>query len=140
MVLVRGELVVRNFQPHVSDLCPPPTMHSGCFMVLTKADIPCPEHHISLNPTPHGSGSGTLQGRCVVYTMVMVWSRPPTEVLMVKQQRHRKRQEMTGVDMEHFPRPDHVQRCSFLHLLCITRVGNHTASSPATHPPSYMIL
>jgi len=60
---------------------------------------------------------------------------------MVKQQRHRKRQEMTGGDMEHFPRPDHLQRCSFLrHLLCITRVGNHTASSPAKHPPTYMLL
>jgi hypothetical protein len=132
---------VRNFQLPVSDLRPPPAMHGECFMVVTKADIPCPEHHILLNLTPRGCGSGTLQGRFVLYRMVMLCSLPLTEALMVKQQRHRKRQEITGGDMEHFARPDHLQQSSFLrHLLCITRVGNHTASSPATYPPSYMIL
>jgi hypothetical protein len=74
----------------VSDLRPPPAPHGGCFKVATKADIPCLDYHISLNPTLDGSGSGTFLGRCVLYRRVKGCFPPPTRDRMVKKQRRRK--------------------------------------------------
>jgi hypothetical protein len=55
-------------------------MHGGYFMVVTKADIPCPEYPISLNSTPHVSGSDTAEPLCIIqngYGMLITTNESP---------------------------------------------------------------